>query len=355
MWQGIINSTFAVASVIGPVIGGALTQHVTWRWCFYINLPIAGFSATVVFFFLTLRPAKTEQIALVKKIQGLDGVGFVLFAGAVAMLLLALQFSGTYTWKSSVIIGLLVGSAITMLLFIVWAFYFQDNALIPPSIFSYRNVILIFISALFANGPFQVMVYWLPIWFQAVLGVSPTVSGVRYLPTVIADVLTSVIGSGIVMKLGTWNPFLLFGTASMSIGCGLLTTLAPSVSDGHWIGFQILCGVGYSLVISMAHLGVQATLPKELVPIGATTLLFGMSTSCAVFLAVGQAVFQSRLSSELLQVLPTSVVNEIISVGATQIRTVTSMQNFAAVIHAYSEAVTQVFVCDSELTLLNLR
>ena len=349
IWQGIINSTFAVASVIGPVIGGALTQHVSWRWCFYLNLPIAGFSAITVILFLNVHPAKTETGTLGQRLKNLDGIGFATFTGAVAMLLLALQFGGTaYAWNSSIVIGLFVGFGVTMALFVVWQFRQQDEAMIPPKIFSYRNVTLIFASALFANGPFQTVVYWLPIWFQAVLNVSPTSSGVRYLPTVISDVLTSVIGSGIVMKLGTWNPFLLFGLMSMCIGCALLTTLSPEVSDGHWIGFQILCGVGYSLVISMAHLGVQATLPKDLVPIGATTLLFGMSTSCAVFLAVGQAVFQDRLSSELSQVVPSSVVKEIISVGATQIHTVVNTQDVAGVINAYSDAVAQVFVCVSK-------
>lgn len=76
-------------------------------------------------------------------------------------------------------------------------------------------------------------------------------SEVRYLPTVISDVLTSVVGSIIVMKLGNSNPFLLFGIAMMSIGSGLLTTLYPRIPDGNWIGFQILCGIGYSLVINM--------------------------------------------------------------------------------------------------------
>ena len=110
-------------------------------------------------------------------------------------------------------------------------------ALVPPKLSNNQNVALIFASALFANWPFPTIVYWLPIWFQAILGATPTSSGVEYLPTVISDVLTSVIRSVVVMKLGGWNIFLLFGIAMMSVGSELLTTLYPRNPDGNWIGY----------------------------------------------------------------------------------------------------------------------
>ena len=96
--------------------------------------------------------------------------------------------------------------------------------------------------------------------------------------------------------------------------------------------------------LDQAHLGMQASLPRDLVPIGATTLLFGISTSCAVFLAIGQAVFETRLSAQLSQVVPADVVARVLSVGATDIRSVVSSQNLPGVINAYSSAVTQLWV-----------
>ena len=168
------------------------------------------------------------------------------------MLLLALQFGGTaYVWRSSVVIGLFVGFGVTMLAFIPWQLYLQDTALIPPKLFKNRNASLIFSSSIFVNGPFQTIVYWLPIWFQAVLGVNPEASGIRYLPTVISDGLASMIGAGIVMQLGIWNPFLLFAEVMVCIGGGLLTTIHPGISDGHWIGYQIFGGIGYSLASNL--------------------------------------------------------------------------------------------------------
>lgn len=250
---GTMSSTFAVASIVGPPIGGALTQNVSWRWCFYINLPIGGLAAFIVFLFFHVKQAPTENVALIEKLKSLDAIGFILFAGSITMLLLALQFGGvTYSWRSSVIIGLFVGCGVTMALFVAWQLHFGDSALIPPRLFTNRNVGLIMASSFFVNGPFQTIVYWLPIWFQAILGASPTGSGVRYLPTVIADVLSSTIGAGIVMKLGIWNPFLMFAEAMVSLGAGLLTTLHPGSSAGHWIGYQIFGGIGYSLATNLA-------------------------------------------------------------------------------------------------------
>lgn len=255
VWIGTLNSTFAVASVVGPVIGGALTEHVSWRWCFYINLPVGGLAAAFVLLCCRIKRASTEDLPLMQKIKCLDALGFLLFTGSVAMLLLALQWGGiAYGWKSSVIIGLLVGSGVVMSLFVAWQLFVPDIALIPPRLFANRNVVLIFSSALFSNGPFQLIIYWLPIWFQAVLGVTPTASGIRYLPTVIADFLTSIIGTGIVTKLGTWNPFLIFGAAMVSLGAGLLSTIHPGTPEGHWIGFQIISGVGYSLIVTMVKI-----------------------------------------------------------------------------------------------------
>lgn len=110
----------------------------------------------VVLVFLKLKPASTEMGPLTEKLKSLDAIGFTLFAGSVTMLLLALQWGGTtYAWKSSVVIGLFIGFGIVMSVFAVWQTYLQDDALIPPKISTNRNVALIFLSALLANGPFQ--------------------------------------------------------------------------------------------------------------------------------------------------------------------------------------------------------
>ncbi|EAQ85384.1 hypothetical protein CHGG_09398 [Chaetomium globosum CBS 148.51] len=345
VWTGLMGATFSIASIVGPVIAGGLTQNVTWRWCFYINLPIGGAAAIVFFLLVHLRPAETEKKTLRGKLESLDILGFVLFASSITMLLLALQWGGIERpWSSSVIIGLLVGFGVVMIFFILWTLHQQENALIPPRLFTVnRNPALLCAAAFFVNGPFQVIIYWLPIWFQGVLGASPTQSGVNFFPTVVSDVLAAFIGAAIVSQLGWWNPLLLFAEVCVCLCGGLLTTIYPNISGAHWVGYQILGGVGYSLTSNLSHLAMQSSLPQDLVPLGSSTLLSIISTSCSIFMAIGQAVFQRQLQLNLSGVIPGTLVEDIIDSGVTSVRSHVDATELVAVIEKYSLSVTQVF------------
>ena len=130
-----------------------------------------------------------------KKLSHLDLPGFGLFAPSVVMLLLALQWGGeNYAWRSAVIIGLLSGFGILMLAFGLWQWHQQDEASVPPRILTQRTVLSSAVLAWFAFGGLQLTTYYLPNWFQAILGVSPTRSGINYLPSVLGDIIASVIG-----------------------------------------------------------------------------------------------------------------------------------------------------------------
>ncbi|OTB18374.1 hypothetical protein K445DRAFT_55418 [Daldinia sp. EC12] len=345
VWSGTMGSTFSIASIVGPIIAGALTENVTWRWCFYINLPIGGAAAIVFFFLVHIKRAKSEDKTLLEKVQSLDLFGFALFAGSVSMLLLALQWGGVqYAWSSSVVIGLFVGFGIVMILFVAWTFWKGEGALIPPRLFTInRNPALLCTASFFINGPFQIIIYYLPVWFQGVLGSSPISSGINFLPTVISDVLAAFIGSAMVMQLGWWNPFLLFAAAMVCIGGGLLTTIYPNISGAHWVGYQIFGGIGYSLASNLSHIAMQSSLPQDLVPLGSSTLLSIISTSCAIFMAIGQAVFQKQLQVNLGAVVSETVVEEIINSGVTNVRTLIGASELPIVVEKYSVSVTQVF------------
>jgi hypothetical protein len=278
-------------------------------------------------------------------------VGFALFAGAVTMFLLALQWGGVaYAWSSSTVVGLFVGAGLAFALFVPWQLRRGEAALVPPRLFAVnRNPALLCAAAFFVNGPFQIVIYWLPIWFQGVQGASPVRSGVDYFPTVIADVVASFVGAGVVMQLGWWNPFILAAEALVCLGGGLLSTLYPDISSGHWIGYQIFGGVGYSLASNLSHLAMQSSLPQDLVPIGSSTLLAIISTSCAIFMAIGQTVFQKRLEVNLGAVVPENTVQAIINGGATNVASLVSATQLPAVVQQYSKSITQVFVSQTRI------
>lgn len=145
-----------------------------------------------------------------EKFKHLDLPGFALFVPAVIMLLLALQWGGEkYAWRSATIIGLLCGFVVLAPIFILWQKREQDEASIPPSIFMQRTVFSSAILSWFAFGGLQLVTYYLPVWFQVILGASPTRSGVYYLPSVLGDVTASVLGGILGKRLPNPPPFVI--------------------------------------------------------------------------------------------------------------------------------------------------
>lgn len=201
LFTGLLLSLYALGTAVAPVIGGALTEHATWRWCFFINLPAGAVTiATLLLFFkppAQQNPDQQTSLRLRDKILQLDLIGCGLFIPAIVMVLLALEWGGhEYPWNSPTVIGLFVGFGVVIIIFAIWEKHKGDEAMIPFSVLGQRSI---FLSALFAFlilGSFIIPVYYLPEWFQVVKGASPMRSGVMMLPSVIAQSVGSIL-SGI--------------------------------------------------------------------------------------------------------------------------------------------------------------
>ena len=199
LYLGIMMSTAQLGIVLGPLIGGALTQYTTWRWCFYINLPAGGACAILLLLIqIPSRRAKLEAIEgksiIFTFFKKMDTIGFALFAPFAIQFLLALQWGGTkYAWSDSKIIGLFCGAAGTLCVFLVWEHRIGDNAMIPFSIIRQRIVWCSCLVIGFFFGSMLMVSYYLPIYFQAVKGVSPTLSGVYLLPTILSQIAMSPV------------------------------------------------------------------------------------------------------------------------------------------------------------------
>ncbi|KAK6528581.1 hypothetical protein TWF281_009820 [Arthrobotrys megalospora] len=343
-FMGAFGGVFGVSGVIGPIMGGAFAQHATWRWSFWINLPIGAVAFIIILFIIKANTIQ-KKLTLMERIKQLDPIGTAIFLPSMICLLLALQWGGTeYAWSSGRIVALLVIFAVTIIAFIGVQIWKQEDATMPPRIVSQRSVAFGMWFAFCAGGGMMLFIYYLPIWFQAIQGVSATDSGVRLIPTVLSLVLGTMIAGGIVRAFGYYTPFMIASSVVMSIGSGLLTTITPTSTTGKLIGFQILYGLGLGFGMQQPAIAAQAVLERKDVPIGTSMVMFCQILGGAIFIAVGQSNFVNKLVKGLTQINAEGFdAMKVIHTGATQLKDVVAPQYLPQVWSAYNTAIVNVF------------
>ena len=360
IYQSFMGAVFLISSVVGPVIGGAFTTHLTWRWCFYINLPVGGVTIISMMWLLPANNNKTEEeiqaakLSMREKINQLDPIGTLCFLPGVVCLLLALEWGGSaYAWNDARIIVLWVLFGLLMIAFAGVQVWKQEYATLPPRILKYRSVTTSTFFAFCISGSLTVVVYFLPVWFQAIQDVSAIESGIRVLPVIIALVVSSIIAGGSVSAVGYYTPFLIGCSIVMAVGAELLTTFQVDTRQAIWIGYQAIYGFGIGLGQQQAGLAAQTVLPTKDVPVGVSLKFFGQQLGGAIFVSVGQNVLSTKLVAGLAG-LPNLNAQVIISSGATDLRKYVGAEHLTEVLKVYNNALDSVFRVGMILACLSL-
>lgn len=313
--------------------------------CFYINLPFGLITAAFIIPFLkiTRRTAKV-QATWREQLQKFDLPGTACFLPAIVCLLLALQWGGSkYAWNSGRIIALFVLFALLIGGFLAVQWWKQEDATVPPRVFLNRNVWGSAWYGAMVGASFFVMVYYLPIWFQAIKGASATKSGIMNLPAILGVVIISMMAGAAVTATGYYTPFMLISSVLMSIGAGLLTTLEVDTGSSKWIGYQFLFGAGVGFGMQQVLVAVQTALPAEDVPIGTATMMFFQTLGGALFISVAQNVFTNQLIKNLAVIVPDLDAGIVLNTGATELKHVIDSRFLSGVLTAYNKTLTETF------------
>ena len=289
-----------------------------------------------------------------QQVNQLDPVGTFFFITGIICLLLALQWGGsTYPWSSGRIIALLVLFVILISVFIAVQIWKQDNATVPPRIVKNRSIIAGMWSQFTVGSSMMTIVYFLPIWFQAIKNVSAYKSGIDILPMLLALVVSSISAGALVQRIGYYVPFMIANSVIMSIGTGLITTFTPTTGHEKWIGYQVIVGFGLGLGMQQASLAAQAVLARKDASTGISLIMFCQQLGGAVFVSIGQNVFSNELVKGLGTVSGIQP-GKVVATGATELRDVVGAVNIKAVLGAYNGALVKVFQAATAMSCLSI-
>jgi EmrB/QacA subfamily drug resistance transporter len=336
-YTGLFGAVFGLASVAGPLLGGFLTGHLSWRWIFYVNLPIG---VLALFVLAATLPSASDRVHHV-----VDYLGTLLLAAGLSAIVLATSLGGnSYAWGSPVIVGLGVGGVLALVAF-VFAERRAVEAVLPlrllaNSVFSVTSAVGFVVGfALFGA------VTYLPLFLQVVKGASPTGSGLQLLPLMGGLLITSIGSGQAITRTGRYKLFPIVGTAVMTIGLYLLSTMDPTSGQAEIFGFMFVLGLGLGMVMQVLVLAVQNAVEYSDLGVATSGATLFRSIGGSLGTAALGAIFSNRLSSQLKVVLPRGKVGSSNAASTISPKEIASLPAAlrSGYLHAFTNSLSSVF------------
>jgi EmrB/QacA subfamily drug resistance transporter len=290
--QGLFGGVFGLSSVIGPFIGGSITDHWTWRWVFYVNIPVGVVAVAVV---LAALPYVRSRATW----REIDFVGAALLAAGVVPFLVGLTITNDHAWGSPEVISLLAVGAVMLVLFFLYEVRMARNPIVPFELFKINQFTIMVTVAFFsAIGMFGTMIF-VPLLYQGVLSVSATNSGTFIVPMMGSMMVFATLSGQVITRVRYYRFLGTLGIALMMAAMWLLAQITPDSSQWQPLWGLILMGAGLGLTFPMANAVVQASLPRQFVGVGTSQVQFWRTLGGTVGTAVLGSILARQLSPDI--------------------------------------------------------
>ncbi|KAI1329692.1 major facilitator superfamily domain-containing protein [Xylariaceae sp. FL0255] len=294
-YLGLTGFVWAIAGSAGPLVGGAFTQYVSWRWCFWINLPTCGIAFGLALLLLDVNNPRTK---LVEGLKAVDWLGILLILTVTILTLVGLNFGGSaFPWNSPTVIALIVVGGATIGLFLFTEHRLAKYPLIPLGVFKSLENNAVFVMV-FSHGAVLVGIeYYMPLYLQSVQQASPIRSGLLSLPLVIVQAIIEILSGWAIERTGRYTRFLWAGSIFLTLGSGLYLLLGVDTTPAMVVGLEIVGAFGPGLLFQAPVVAIQNSVSQEDTAAATATLFFLRSIGMSLSIVIGGAVFQNSMDA----------------------------------------------------------
>ncbi|RMZ91576.1 hypothetical protein DV736_g1185, partial [Chaetothyriales sp. CBS 134916] len=294
---GLCEGIWAIAGAIGPILGGVLTDLASWRWCWWINLPVCGVGFALLLIFLDIHNPRTK---FSDGIKAIDWAGSLSILAFTLMLLIGLDFGGdAFPWSSPRVICLIVFGFLCLGVFVFSEHRLAEYPLIPLDLFNERSNIGSLAVSFFHAMTFIAGEYYLPLYFQAVKLASPLRSGVLLAPLIVMTAVCGTCSGVFIHQTGKYRIPIWTGASTLTLGTGLYISMTPTTSIGAIIGFQLVAGIGSGMLFQPPLISLQAFVTDQNdVATATSTFSFVRCIALAFSIILGGVVFQNSMDKQ---------------------------------------------------------